>query len=112
MRRLISNDPLTGIDTFHEYDSQTDETRIIHIGDSEPYLEENKRLANDNEYTKKGIKNGWLKYASIPPAFQVHLLIHHGLDVYNKEHGAAIGNLMNDPQYRFLKTTSKHHKFK
>lgn len=112
MRRLLGHDELTGIDTFHEYDSETDETRIIHIGDSEPYLEENKRKANDTEYTKQGIKQEFWLYASIPPAVQVQFLIEHGVDVYNKDHGAALGKLLNDPQYRYLKTTSKHHKFK
>lgn len=108
-RRLLSSDPLTGIDTFHEYDAGTNETNIIHIGDSEPYLEANKRLANDNEYTKRGIKNEWWKYASIPPAVQVKWLIEHGVDVYNKDHGDAVLKLVNHPDYAYLKTTSKHH---
>ena len=111
-KKLLSTDTLTGIYTYHEYDPLTDETKIIYFGDSEPYLEENKRLANDTEYTKKGFKNEFFKYASIPPAVQVKWLMEHGVDVYNKEHGAAIGKLLEDPQYRYLKTTTKHHKIK
>jgi len=109
-RRLIGSDPLTGIDTFHEYDSLSDETRIIHIGDSEPYLEANKRQANDEDYTKKGIKNEWWKYASIPPAVQVKWLIEHGVDVYNAGHGKEVLKLVNHPDYRYLKTTAKFHR--
>jgi len=108
-RRLLSHDAYTGIDTFHEYDSQTDETRIIHIGDSEPYLEANKRQANDADYTKKGIKNEWWKYASIPPAVQCQWLIMHGVDVYNPEHGDAVLKLINSREYSYLKTTAKYH---
>lgn len=109
-RRLLSSDPYTGIDTFHEYDPQSDETRIIHIGDSEPYLEQNKREANDTDYTRQGIKNEWWKYASIPPAVQVKWLVEHGVDVYNPNHGKEILALVNHPDYKYLKTTAKYHR--
>lgn len=111
-KRLLSHDGITGISTFHEYDSQTDETRIIHIGDSTPYLEQSKAEANDDEQTKKGIKNGFWHYASIPPAVQVKWLIEKGVDVYNKHHGKEVGKLVNSPEYAYLKTTSKYHQFK
>ena len=109
-KRLISFDALTGIGTYHDYDAQTDETRIIHVGDSEPYLEQNKRQANDADYTRQGMKNEWWKYASIPPAVQVKWLIEKGVDVYNKDHGQRIMALINDPEYRYLKTTGKFHR--
>ena len=98
--------------TWHDYDPQTDETKIIYTSDSEPYLEANKRLANDDDYTKQGFKNEFYKYASIPPGVQLKFLIEHGVDVYNKEHGKAVGDLVNKPEYRYLKTTAKYHKFK
>ncbi len=109
MRRLIGTDPLTGVSSYHEHDALTDTTTIIHSGDCEPYLEANKKLSNDTEYTKQGFKNGWWKYASIPPAIQVKWLLEKGVDVYNKDHGPEILKLINDPEYRFLKTTSKYH---
>jgi hypothetical protein len=109
-RRLIGYDDITGLSTLHEYNPQTDETTIIHSGDSTPYLEENKRIANDDDVTKKGIKNGWWKYASIPPAVQLQWLINHGVDVYNKDHGDAVLKLINSRDYSYLKTTAKFHK--
>lgn len=112
MRRLLSHDPITGLDTWHEYDSQTDETRIITTGDAEPYLEANKIRANDTQLTKNGIKNGMWLYASIPPGVQVKWLIEHGVDIYKKEHGPQMSRLLEDPQYKFLKTTEKRHQFK
>lgn len=111
-RRLIGRDPLTGIETYHDYNAQTDETSIIHVGDSEPVLEDNKRLANDPEYSKDGIKQGWWKYASIPAGVQVKWLIEYGVDVWNKHHGERIGKLLEDPQWKYLKTTSGYHKMK
>ena len=111
-RRLISKDELTGVETHHEYDYLTDETRVIYTGDAEPYIEANKALANDTEYSKQGIKQEFWKYASIPPSLQVKWKFEKGIDVYNKDHGAAIGTLVNSPEYKHLKVTTKYHKFK
>ena len=109
-RRLIAVDELTGLKTFHEHDSLTDETRIIHIAEATPVLEHNKALANDMEYTKKGMKNEFVKYASIPVGVQVDWLINKGVDVYNKDHGKKVWELVNQPEYRYLKCTTMHHK--
>ena len=111
-RRLIAEDPITGIATFHEYNPDTDETTLIYVGDDGPCLEENKRLANDDEYTKNGIKQEFWRYASIPPSVQLKWLTEKGVDVYNKEHGKAVGRLVNDREWGYLKTTTKHHEFK
>ncbi len=108
-RRLIGHDEITGVSTLHEYDAQTNETTIIHVGDCEPYLEQNKRIANDDDVTKKGIKTGWWHYASIPPAVQVQWLIEKGVDVYNPHHSKEVLALINHPDYKYLKLTSKHH---
>lgn len=111
-RRLLSDDPYTGVKTWHEHDSLTDETRIIHTTDAEPVLELNKAMANDAEFSKEGIKRGMWLYARIPAGVQVDWLINHGVDIYNKDHGARLSKLLEDPQYQYLKTTSGHHRFK
>ena len=111
-RRLLGHDPLTGVDTWHEHDSLTDETHIIHTSDATPYLEQNKARANDDDFSKAGIKNGMWLYASIPPGVQVDWLIKYGVDVYKREHGPRISKLLEDPQYKYLKATTKHHLFK
>jgi hypothetical protein len=110
--RLLSFDPITGLSEFHSYDELTDTTTIRTVGDCEPYLELNKAMANDDALTKDGMKSGFWLYASIPPAVQVKLLIEKGIDVYNKNHGARLSQVLEDPDYKYLKTTSKHHKFK
>ena len=111
-RRLLGYDPITGLTTWHHYDWTTDETIIETSGDSEPYLELNKAMARDDDFTKKGIKDGFWLYASIPPAVQVKWLVEDGIDVYNPSHGARISAKLEDPEYKYLKTTSGHHKFK
>lgn len=110
--RLLSHDPVTGLSEWHSYDALTDTTIIRTEGDSEPYLDMNKKMANDTDFTKKGIKDEFWLYASIPPAVQVKWLIEKGVDVYNKNHGREISKLLEDPDYRYLKTTAKYHRFK
>ena len=111
-RRLISRDEQLGLSVYHEYDEQTNETRIIHIGDVDDVLEHNKVLQNDSDYSKKGIKQEFWKYASIPAGIQVKWLVEHGVDIWNKDHYAGISKLLEDPQYRHLKCTTGHHKLK
>jgi hypothetical protein len=112
MEKLLNFDPLTGLSEWHSYDPLTDTTTIKTMGDSTPYLEINKKMANDNDFTKKGIKSEFWLYASIPPAVQVKWLIEEGLDVYNRHHGPRLSQKLEDPQWKYLKTTVKHHKIK
>lgn len=111
-KRLLSYDPITGLETWHDYDAQEDKTVIIYSADSKPVLEQNKAMTNDTDFSKKGIKDGWWLYASIPVMVQVKWLIEKGVDVYNKHHGPQISRLLEDPEYRYLKTTTGHHKLK
>lgn len=111
-KRLLETDPLTGLMTWHSYDSQTDETIITYTSDAEKVIEENKVLQNDPEFSKVGIANDFWLYARIPVGVQLDWLINHGVDVTNKEHGARMSKLLNDPEYKYLKTTTKNHKFK
>ena len=106
-KRLLSHDPFTGLKTFHSYDALTDETTISYEADSSPIIELNKKLQNDADYSKKGIKREFWHYATIPVMVQMDWLINHGVDVYNKDHGARVSRLLNDPDYRYLKTTEK-----
>lgn len=110
--RLLSFDPVTRLFEYHSYDPDTDTSVIRTVGDCEPFIEQNKLRANDAEYTKQGIKNEFWHYASIPPAIQVKWLIEDGIDVYKKEHGEKLSRKLMDPEYRFIKTTSKNHKFR
>lgn len=111
-KRLIAYDEITGLETWHDYDPVTDEMTIGYAADSTPILEVNKAMANDTEFSKKGIKDGFWLYASIPAEIQVRWMIEHGIDIMNRHHGPRISKLLNDPEYRYLKTTTKNHQFK
>jgi len=109
MKRLLSIDPISGLKTWHDHDQVTDVTTIGYTSDAGPLLEQNKVLQNSDDYTKKGIKQEFWHYASIPAGIVMDWLINRGVDVYNKEHTKKVLQLLNDPEYRYLKTTTLHH---
>ena len=111
-KKLLSYDPITGLMTWFSHDESTNESTVSYSADSSPILEVNKKLANDGEYTKQGMKEEFWHYASIPVMVIMDWLINKGVDVYNKDHAAKVSELLNDPEYRHLKTTNKHHKMK
>lgn len=109
-KRLLSVDPVTGLETWHDYDPVTDEMTIGYSADSTPVIEMNKAMQKDDDHTKNGIKREFWHYASIPVAVQVDWLINKGVDVYNRDHAKKVFALINDPEYKHLKTTAKFHK--
>lgn len=109
-KRLLFTDPITGLMTWHEYDALTDETHISYSADSKPVIERNKAVQNDTEYSKKGIKQEFWKYAEIPVEVQLDWLINKGVDIANRDHAKKMFQLLNDPEYRYLKTTSGYHR--
>ncbi len=109
MKRLLSVDDITGLETWHEHDPITDVTTIAYTSDAGPILELNKILANDPEYSKAGMNADFWHYAHFPAGVIMDWLINRGVDVYNKEHTKKVLQLLNDPEYRYLKTTSLHH---
>jgi hypothetical protein len=111
-KRLLFVDPLTGLKTFHSYDSLTDETIISYEADSSPIIEVNKQIANDNDAWKEGMKQDFVLYASIPVEVQLDWLINKGVDVYKQDDSKKVFQLLNDPEYLYLKTTHKHHQAK
>ena len=108
-KRLLSTDPVTGLMTWHEYDDMTDTTTISYTADSTPILEQNKAMAKDNDFSKKGIKQEFWMYAQIPVEVQLDWLINKGVDINNKDHAKKMFSLVNDPEYRHLKTTAGYH---
>lgn len=109
-RSIISPyDPLTGITQYMNYDAATDEAVFESVGDAEPVLEFNRSLANDSEITKTGIKNEFWRYASIPAIVQVKLMAEKGINIWKREHGNRLSQVLEDPDYRYLKCTSKRH---
>lgn len=110
MRRLIDRDPITGEAVWYEYRASEDAAVITHEQDVSAVLEKNILSANDDDKTKRGIKNDWWKYASIPNIVAIKWKQERGVDIFDKNHSAEMFKLLNDPEFKYLKTTAKFHR--
>lgn len=107
--RIIDYDPLTGESVTFKYNHGDDSFTIGHVQDCSHLIEHNKLLAADTEYTKRGIKESWLKYASIPNVVYMNWKQQLGVDLFNRDHMPKVMQLLNSPEYKFLKTTAIYH---
>ena len=105
MKSLLDHDFLTGVSTYHHYDHATKVTTIETVQDVQPYIEMNKKLHN-TDYQRKGIKDEWMHAATIPIGIQMKWLKEHNVDIYKKEDGPKMMRLLDDPEYKYLKTGS------
>ena len=106
-RRLLDYDPIRGLTTWME--ATGDKFVITHEQDVDHVLDQNKRAANDDEKTTRGIKQDWWKYASVPAIVEIQWLQKYGVNMSDPSHKRKIFELLNHPDYRYLKTTSKVH---
>lgn len=111
IKKHFDFDPLTGITEIFHYDETTGTAYIESLQDVEPQLEENKRLQNNDDYTKHGIKNEFWNYAHVPAIVQLKWLQKYGPqnDPMKKGNEKLLFRLLNDPEWRYLKTTNKIH---
>ena len=83
-KRLLDYDPLTGIKTFHHYDSTTNQTHIEQTQDVQKILDYTKSKANDSSYKRRGIKSDWYHFARVPNTVILELKNKYNLDVFDK----------------------------
>ena len=110
MKRLLDYDPISGVSCYYEHTA--DNVVLTHEQDVrliQSILDQNKRDANNESKTKKGIKEDWWKYASIPAIVEIEWLQKYGVNLNDPAHKSKIFKLLNHPDYRYLKTTTKVH---
>lgn len=107
MRRLLDYDPLTREATYFE--AKDGAWTIESKQDVTPIIELNKMMQNDEDYSKRGMKADWWHYAKIPNVIIEKWMREKGVDVFNKAHRKKVFALLNDPEYKYLKTTTKRH---
>lgn len=108
-KRLLSYDDFTKISTWFNYDDAKDETTLSYTGgDVEKHVEASRSLQDDEEYTRKGMKNEVLHYAHIPPS----ILMRWAIQGVNVDDHNALFAMVNKPEYAYLKTTTLYHKAK
>lgn len=105
MKRSFGKD-VWGSETFYESDGST--ARITRVQDVTPIIEDNKKRAQDSSHSTAGIKKGWWHMAHIPNVV-LEMWKSQGLikDVFftQPEDLKRVERLLEDPQWRYLKTT-------
>ncbi len=102
MRRFFDHDAEYGLTEFFHYDPSTNQFSIETVQDVEPILEENKRALNNGDgYTPS---RDMRKIASIPLNVLSLWKEKHGIDIFDKNHEAGVKRLLNDPDWRYLRT--------
>ena len=109
MKQLLDYDPIRGMSCFMEVDHATNKLMLTHEQDVGKIIDANKNDANDIDKTRRGWKQDWWKYASIPAIVEVQWLQKFGVSLDNPGHKKKIFQLLNHPDYKYLKSTSKVH---
>jgi|TARA_R100001369_G_scaffold55770_1_gene82574 hypothetical protein len=66
-------------------------------------LDQNKRLQQEDHHIKDELRLS----ARIPVTIYYEWKNKFGVDLYDKNHAPAVRKLLNSPDYRYLKTTSR-----
>jgi hypothetical protein len=101
-------DPLTGSKSWF-IDGEGDDFQILTETDVQPVIDRNKSLQNygggdGKDYWRAG--DNMRHEASIPIGVQMEWMTKHGVDVMNPAHMDGVVKLLNDPEYRYLKTAN------
>lgn len=108
-RRLLDYDPFTGLTQYFHYDELTDETHIETVQDAtrlNAEVDASRSLQNDDDYTKKGLKDEMLHYAHIPSGVLMDWFT-KGVNINDQK---ELIKMVNKPEYSYLKTTRLIHK--
>lgn len=106
MKRILSQE--NGVTEIFHHDSETDVSMIETRQDVSPDLEYTQALAKDKNYTRAGMKEGWLHYGHIPASIVLELQVKHGLNVMDPDHIKAVFRIINE-KYPKFKTTEMMH---
>ncbi len=109
LKKLLDYNPLTGESVTFEANAIEGKMRITHEQDVSAIIDGNKRLANNVDFSRRGIKNDMWHYATIPNVVAMKWLNEKGVDIFNKDHRKKVFALLNDPEYTYLKTTTLTH---
>lgn len=97
----FSFDPVTGLLTQYE---DTDDGFALHYSqDAQPILDANAQKRSMGREYYASDKDMW-KVASIPVGVQMIWLTKYGVDVYKEEDWPRVRRLLNDSEWRYLKT--------
>jgi len=103
MARFFDYDGMTGQAEFFHYNEENGAMTIETRQDVEPILNANKRAMNDGDgYTPS---RDMKRIASIPLNIVELWKEKYGIDLFNKNHAQGVRRLLNDPDWRYLRTS-------
>lgn len=111
MKRVLDHDPVTGVTEWFEYDPVSENTTIWserQDKDIRAFLDNVTRQRNDEDQTRRGIKKGFWKYASLDPIVILELR-NKGIDIFNPDHTKVLLKEINI-NYPATKVTTKWHR--
>ena len=108
-KRLLDVDPMTGLATYHDYDSLNQRNVITYSQNVDAHIDFAEGLANDGDYTRKGMKADLLHYAHVPDIVALKMKFEDGIDPFDPNNGKAVFDLINS-KYKRLKTTNLVHR--
>lgn len=104
MKRVLTHNPDHGITVFHEYDPITKERHITHeYADVDLILDNNK--LNYNHVNGWSPDRTWHKVATIPLSLVTKWQLEEGWDALDHNHADKLRQKLNDPEYRYLRTS-------
>ncbi len=98
-------DPVTGVTQTYDYDPITDTHAITSTQDLSGFLDAMKAKRDNPDAWKKGVKESWAHYASIPPVIEMEMR-KKGIDIHDRTQTKRILNEINQ-NYPYLKATDK-----
>ena len=111
-KRLLDYDPIYGVSCYMEYQPADQRVVLTHEQDVSLILDANQRDRNDTGKTSRGIKQDWWKYASVPAIVEIEWMQKYGVQLDNPAHKQKIFELLNHPDYKYLRCTDKIHTVK
>ena len=97
MKRLIDTDPLTGIKTYHEFDSVTGQNVIESVQDVEPFFDRSKLLASGLNK-----KEEWWPIGTIPDVLIMQWAKECNAKPYSKQWHEYAMKQLNSADFRKL----------
>jgi len=108
-KRLLDRDPITGVETWFDYDHVHDNVVLTEkepVGHVLDYCSNLRQIAD--ERTRGQIKKDFVHYAILPPTVQLEMKLKHGVDPWNREDEHKRFALINTDYSKFKVTNIIH----
>jgi hypothetical protein len=92
-----------GVSRYLHADEKGERFAVEAIADVEPTLERNRAMQSEGDGYSPSRE--WRRVASIPPIIQLRWKELYGIEAWNRDHWPGVRRLLNDPDWRWLRTS-------